>query len=284
MITVVGAIVGVIGSAGIWIGLAGLTGVRVDERRGRLTRPDRAVLWRVGGAAVAWLAAWWATGWPMAGAVGAAVVVMVPALVSARRGRQAELVKIEALASWAEMLRDTMTAHAGLNQAIAVTARVAPAPIRGAVQALAVRAERTNLGLALRRFAADVADPIADLIVAALVIADERQAQRLTELLSEIASSARQQAAMRMRVDTSRARTYASSQALVAITLTLVVLLLLMSPQFLDPYDDVAGQFVLGIVAALFAGALWGLVQLGRPVQAPRLLASLDEVTWGRRR
>ena len=228
------------------------------------------------GAAVAWVATWAVTGWPMAGVVAAGIVVTVPMLLGARRSREVALAKTEALASWAEMLRDTISAHAGLNQAVAATAQVAPPPIRRDVQTLAARAERLSLTPALRRFATDVADPVADLIVAALVIADERQARNLTGLLAEIAVSARNQAAMRLRVETGRARTYASSQALVGITLALVVGLLLFSPRFLAPYDTVAGQLVLGVIGALFVGALYALVRLGRPVATPRLLGGIE--------
>ena len=123
------------------------------------------------------------------------------------------------------MLRDTIAAHAGLQEAIAVTARVAPAPIRTEVQALADPG-RARLAVdcvaPLRR--ANVDDPVADLVVASLVIAAERQAQRLAELLGRRSrSAAREQAAMRLRVETGRARTYASSKALVAITFGLAV-------------------------------------------------------------
>ena len=198
-------------------------------------------------------------------------------LVGTRRRRDRLNARSEALAAWAEMLRDTIAAHAGLHEAIAVTARVAPQPIRAEVQALAVRAEREPLTVALRRFAVEVADPVADLIVAALVIAAERQAQRLAELLSQIAAAAREQAAMRMRVETGRARTYASSQALVAITFGLAVVLLVFSPTFMEPYDSATGQVVLIAIGALFAGALWGLVLLGRPAATPRLLAGIED-------
>jgi Flp pilus assembly protein TadB len=212
----------------------------------------------------------------MAGVIGGGLVALVPLLFAARRARTAALAKTEALASWAEMLRDTIAAHAGLNQAVAATSRVAPPPIRVAVQSLAARAERFALSPALRRFAADVDDPVADLIVAALVIADENQARNLADLLTEIARSARDQTAMRVRVETGRARTYASSQALVGITLALVVTLLLFSPAFLEPYDTFGGQLVLGVVGGLFVGALWTLVQLGRPVAVPRLLGGIE--------
>jgi tight adherence protein B len=129
------------------------------------------------------------------------------------------------------------------------------------------------LSVALRRFADEVADPVADLIVAALVIAADRQAQRLAELLSQIAGAARDAAAMRARVETGRARTYASSKALVVITFVLAAGLLVFSPTFMTPYDTFTGQLVLAGIGALFAGALYGLVQLGRPATAPRLFA-----------
>ena len=161
---------------------------------------------------------------------------------------------------------------AGWRSAIAVTSRVAPPAIRDEVQALAIRAERDGLVPALRRFADDLDDPVADLVVASLVIAAERQAQRLAELLGEIAVAAREQAAMRLRVETGRARTYASSKALVVITFGIAVTLLLFAPSFMEPYDTAVGQIVLVGIGGLFAGALWGLVVLGRPAAAPRLL------------
>lgn len=281
MKTLAGAVIGVLFAVGVWIAVAGWRGV---EQR---SAPRRSVSWDqlwwrgalVMGAAVA---GWVLTGWPAAGVIAAGVAAVAPLLSGTRRRRDALNAKSEALASWAEMLRDTITAHAGLREAIALTARVAPAPIRREVQLLAVRAERESLTTALRRFAVDVADPVADLIVASLVIAAERQAQRLAELLTQIAGSAREQSAMRLRVETGRARTYASSRALVVITFGLAVVLLVFSPTFMSPYDSVTGQIVLMAIGALFAGALWSLVQLGRPVTPPRLLAGIEGERVGR--
>lgn len=276
MIPLVGAFIGAVAAIGVWIAVVGLTGVRVEEDR-PVREIEWSLLWSRGGIGlVAAALAWILTGWPMAGVSAAAMVVVVPTLLAARRSRDVALERIDALASWAEMLRDTIAAHAGLNQAIAVTARVAPEPIRAEVRALAVRAERESLSKALRTFATEVADPLADLIVAALVIADERQAQRLTDMLSDVARSARQHSAMRLRVETGRARTYASSQALVGITFGLAVMLIAFSPEFLQPYDSFGGQIVLAVIGALFGGALWGLVRLGRPIASPRLLAGIE--------
>ena len=213
-----------------------------------------------------------------AGVVAAAVAAMVPLLVGVRDRRAEQLARTEALAAWAEMLRDTIVGRrrpaggGGGDGRRWRRRRSAPRCRR-----LAVRADRDTLAGAFRRFAADVADPVADLIVAALVIAEERQAQQLTQLLAGIARAAREQAAMRIRVETGRARTYASSRALVVITLGLAAGLIVFSPEFMEPYDTVAGQLVLLVIGALFAGALWGLVVLGRPAVPPRLLAGIGE-------
>lgn len=281
MRTLAGAVTGLLFAVGLWIAIAGFRGITQRSTVRRSISWDQ--LWWRGGLVVAAAAAGWAlTGWPAAGVLAGGAAAVAPLLSGTRRRRDELNAKSEALASWAEMLRDTITAHAGLREAIALTARVAPAPIRKEVQLLAVRAERESLSTALRRFAVEVADPVADLIVASLVIAAERQAQRLAELLTQIAGSAREQSAMRLRVETGRARTYASSRALVAITFGLAVILLVFSPTFMSPYDSATGQIVLMAIGGLFAGALWALVQLGRPVTPPRLLAGIEDERVGR--
>jgi hypothetical protein len=268
----VGALVGVMVAGGVWLAVAGVAGV-ADSQRARRPPIEWSQLWWRAALVLAGVVVGWAvTGWPAAGVLAGAAAAVAPMLAGTRRRRQEQTARSDALAVWAEMLRDTIGAHAGMREAIAVTARVAPMAIRSDVQALAVRAEREHLTVALRRFAAEVGDPVADLIVAALTIAADRQAHRLAELLTQIAAAAREQRAMQLRVETGRARTYASARALVAITSGLAVALLVFSPSFMRPYGTATGQVVLVVIGALFAGALWSLVLLGRPVAQPRLL------------
>lgn len=275
MTTLAGAIVGLLAGTGVWLAIAGWRGVAVPDRSRRSIDVE-GLWWRAALVLVAFLAAVVVTGWPAAGALAAASAGVAPMLAGVRSSRERLTRRSDAVAAWAEMLRDTITSHAGLQEAIAVTARVAPAPIRSEVQMLAVRAERETLTVALRQFAADMDDPVADLVVASLVIAAERQAQRLADLLTQIAGAARDQAAMRLRVETGRARTYASSRALVSISFGLAVVLMAFSPKFMEPYDSFTGQVVLVIIGGLFASALWGLVLLGRPATSPRLLAGIE--------
>ena len=275
MTTLAGAIVGLLASAGVWLAIAGWRGVAINETPRRPISTE-GLWWRTSLMGGAFVIAFAITGWPAAGVLAGASAWVAPMLAGVRSTRDRLTRRSEAVAGWAEMLRDTIASHAGLQEAIAVTARVAPAPIRDEVHALAVRAERETLTVALQRFAVDMDDPVADLVVASLVIAAERQAQRLAELLTQIAGAAREQAAMRLRVETGRARTYASSKALVAITFGLALTLMLFSPRFMEPYDSATGQIVMIAIGALFAGALWGLVLLGRPASTPRLLAGIE--------
>ncbi len=270
-----GAIVGALFAIGLAAAVQGLRKTEslvVDAPRDWRRLRTRTLI-GAAAAAVGWLA----TGWPAVGAMVAATAVIVPDLLQARRDRRVALELTEGLAGWAEMLRDTIVSHAGLREAIAVTADVAPAPVRDAVGRLAARAERESLSVGLRRFADEVADPVADLIVAALTVAADGQARNLPALLSEIARSARAEAQMRMRVETGRARTYSSSRALVMITFGLSMSLLIFAPAFMAPFGSLWGQLVLLIIAGLFGGALWGLIALSRPAPSSRLLAGVAE-------
>lgn len=274
-----GAVLAIIAAGGVWLAVAGWIGGPQRERRHAAQALDgRRVAVPAAVGLVVCVAVWALTGWPAAGVSLAAVAVMGPLFVDAHRERQTAIARTEALATWAEMLRDTIASHAGLHQAIATTATVAPAAIRTDVRRLAARSEQMPLTRALGLFAAEVADPVADLVVAAITIADRHQAQSLPELLGGVAASTRQQAAMRLRVETGRARTYASARAMVALTLLMVVVLMLFSPEFMDPYDSWGGQLVLLIAGGLFSGATWALIQMSRPVPLPRVLAGIEDV------
>ena len=86
---------------------------------------------------------------------------------------------------------------------------------------------------------------------------------------------------MRQRIETGRARTYASARSMVTITMLMVVVLMLFSPDFMEPYDAAGGQLVMLIAGALFVGAVWALIQMSRPIAQPRVLAGVEEELTG---
>jgi hypothetical protein len=150
------------------------------------------------------------TRWPVAIIGGAVLGFFSSDLFGGRAQRSAETEQTQAIASWTEMLRDTMAAASGLEQAIVTTTPIAPAPIRPQVQALVAKLRREPLAPALAEFAEALANPTADLVVAALTLAANGEAQDLGELLGSLAGAARDGASMRLRIDASRARTRTS--------------------------------------------------------------------------
>lgn len=214
------------------------------------------------------------TGWPTAGVLAGLAVVALPVLLGPDRDHQQALAKVEAIAGWTELLRDTLRAGAGLQQTVVATAGSADAPIRDLVQQLAGRLrDGGRLAPALRGFADQLDDPLGDMVVAALLLAAERPSANLAGLLGELAATARQQAAMRQRVATSRARLRTSARSITAITVVMVVGLVVLNRQWMAPYDSAVGQVVMLAAGGMFAGGLMGLRRMSLLPAPPRLLA-----------
>ncbi len=277
MVGAVSALAGLLG-AGVGLGLvlawAGWRGATLSWRLRAPLRPrvERATL-RLGLAAGAAVVVGAATGWPVGALLAGLAGWGLPGLLGGTKGRAEALARIEAVAGWAEMLRDTMAGAAGLEQAIVATATVAPLPIRAEVATLAVRLDGERLAPALRAFADEVADPTMDLVVAALVLAAEHQASRLGELLGSLAQAARDQATMRLRVEAGRARSRTSVKVVVGVTAGLALGLAVLNRSYLAPYDTALGQLVLLLIGVMFAGAFVWLSRMTRPGAPERFLA-----------
>ena len=74
------------------------------------------------GAAVAALLAMAATGWLVGGILAAVAVLVLPGILGGKAARQQAIDRTEAIASWTEMIRDSIVAASGLEEAIVATA------------------------------------------------------------------------------------------------------------------------------------------------------------------
>jgi tight adherence protein B len=235
----------------------------------RRHHPER----RAVAAAATALAGFVLTGWPLAVPIGALAAWTLPGLLG-RGGREREqIARIEALAVWTEQLRDSLAAASGLQQALQATATTAPVSIRPHVAALAERLSTgQRLPAALAEFGHDLDDPLADLVVSALIGASERQSGRLADLLTTLAASARAHALMRTRTVSARARVKTSVRVTVGATLALAAGLFVLNRHYLDPYQSLAGQAAIAIVATLFTVAFSWLAKISAFPDPPRLL------------
>jgi Flp pilus assembly protein TadB len=221
------------------------------------------------------------TGWPVAAVLAGLGAWALPSVLGGAKVRAREVARTEAIAGWAEMLRDTLSAAAGLEQAIVATASVAPLPIRDEVVALAGRLDKERLVPALRRFADELADPTGDLVVAALVLAAGHEARRLSELLGSLAAAARDQAAMQLRIEAGRARIRTSTRVVVGSTLVFAAGLIVLNRSYLEPFSTPLGQAVLAVIGLIFGLAFWWLDRMGRPSTPERFLASPSPTVQG---
>jgi tight adherence protein B len=229
---------------------------------------------RLAACAAAGVAAGLVTRWPVAAVLAACAAWSLPALVGPDRPHKRRLARIEAVATWTESLRDTLSAAAGLEQAIVATAVMAPDSIPDEMERLAARLRRGDrLPYALRVFATELDDATADLVVTALVMAAERNARHVSELLSSLATAARDQASLRMRIAAGRARVRTSTRVITAVTLAMAAGLALFDHRYLAPYDTATGQLVLVVVGVSFAAGFWWLSKIATVTEAPRVLA-----------
>jgi hypothetical protein len=243
-------------------------------RRRSFVRRHRQALPLVAAAAVVGVGAGVVTGWPVAVPGVALAVVGVPRLFG-RTASSVSIAKVEAIASWTEMLQGTLAASAGLGQAIISTAPLSPLPIRPATIRLASRLSAgADPHHALSLFADEVEESCADRVVCALQLAVSARAQRLGELLSALADSTRDEVALRLRIETSRASVRSGVRTVVVFSIAFAVLLTLVARTYLQPFGSAQGQVVLVVVGALYATGLTLMVTLARPPAPVRLLGS----------
>jgi tight adherence protein B len=273
---------------GLVVALAGLTGrqlfsdVRTTARVPDISRPQ---LLRVGGAVVAALLAWFATGWLAAPLLVGLGAWAAPRLLGGRATRDASIARTEAIAAWTEMVRDSIVAASGLEEAIAATGAIAPDPIGPEVRRLARHLDpRANMALpdALRAFAEDVDHPSADLVVTSLTLAARLEASDLGGLLSRLADAVRDDARMRIRIEVGRARTRTAAKVIAGVVAATLVLLAVVNRDYLQVYDSGIGQVVLLVVGAIFALGAWLLERMATIEMPSRFTARLvpREASW----
>jgi Flp pilus assembly protein TadB len=212
------------------------------------------------------------TRWPVAFPIGVVAALGLPTLFRQTSGALS-VAKLEAVATWTEMLHSTLAASAGLNQAIMATAPMSPVPIRPATMALAGRLQAgMHSREALIQFADEVADPSTDRVVCALILASSSRAQRLGDLLGALADSTREDVAARLRIETSRASSRSGIRTVIVFSVAFAVALAVLARTYLSPFGSPTGQVILVAIGALYTAGLMLMVRMAKPQAPVRLL------------
>ncbi|MER6579743.1 type II secretion system F family protein [Nonomuraea sp. NPDC048881] len=213
------------------------------------------------------------TGWPVM-AVGTVLLVFAwRGLSGGAAEERAAMRRLEGLAAWTESLRDTIAGAAGLEQAIPSSIRAAAPTLRPHLRAMVDRLHtRMALPEALSRFADELDDPSADLVIAALILNSRLRGPGLRDVLGALAVSAREELDMRRRVEAERRSTRRSVQIVVITALVFAGLLILFNPAYVSEYGSTLGQAVLVVVGGLFGAGFAWMRRLARFDKPTRLL------------
>jgi tight adherence protein B len=245
---------------------------RQEPAHSRYAAQVRTRLPRLALAGASGVAASLVTGWLVPVLLVGVAVYGVPGLFGRTSG-SVSITKIEAIAIWTEMLQGTLAASAGLSQAIVATSALSPPVIRQSTMRLSAR---LGSGMhprdALIQYADELDDPCADRVVCALVLAASARAQRLGDLLAALADSTREEVALRLRIETSRASVRSSVRTVLVFSIVFATGLTLLGHRYLAPFGTGTGQAVLLLVGALYAAGLTLMVALARPPVPIRLI------------
>lgn len=217
---------------------------------------------------------------PAVALLAGAAVPAVPWLWHVGRREQQAIVRVEALGSWTRRLKDQLSTGAGLVSAIVATAHTAPPPIAEPVRTLAARLQTgASPQRALHRFATELDDPVAEQVVAALLLHLHDRGERLGDVLSAIATDTAKQVSMRREVYAKR--TQPRNTVRFMTVFSLVVVVILARGDLMSAYATPRGQLVLLLLVAAFVAVLTWVRAMSQPPSTHRFLTTSRDLTGG---
>ncbi|HEY8473560.1 MAG TPA: type II secretion system F family protein [Natronosporangium sp.] len=282
------AVLGALAAGGIVLVIAGLRGTTEPPRRfespagaGRLAR-----WWRgagvtaaerrtrqalLVGALAATVAVYVIVQVPAVALLAGVAVPGVPWLWSVGKREERAIARAEALGDWTRRLKDHISTGTGLTSAIVATAGTAPSAIADQVYTLTAQLQAgMDPRRALYRFAADLDDPIAEQVVATLLLHLADRGEHLAEVLSAIANDAAKQVSMRREVHAKRTQPRTTVRFMTVFGL--IVAAVLGRGDLLSAYATPFGQLVLLALGAAFVATMVWVRSMSKPPAQPRFL------------
>ena len=202
----------------------------------------------------------------------AAVVGMAPRLHFQRRHAK---MLAERRAAWPEAIRDVLahlSAGHTLHRALCLLGESGPFSLRATWQRYERNATALDIPTALELVRAELADPVSDRVIEALVAAHERGRDVIMSVLHSQADNVTKDLQLHEQIVTGQ--TEIRSQAVVAVTLPFAVLAFLVAANdgYRSFYRTSAGWIVVTIGVAMAIGGWKVIALLGRVPEEERVL------------
>lgn len=277
--------------AGLVLAVVALVGTRRPPGPRPGSGPGLSRLWRGPGstpaeqrgyqallvaALVAGALAFLLTGLPVVGLLVAVAVPGTPWLFGVGKAEQRAIARIEAVGEWTRRLKDVSGTGQGLQQSIIGTIGSVPPGIEDEVRLLAARLQAGWMARsALLAFADEIADPVCDQVVAALILHLSDRGERLGDVLGSIAGAASAEVATRREIEAKRTQPRFAVRFLTGMTLATLAYGLI-NAEYVRPYGTPVGQLVMAALGAAFIGLLAWVRSMSQPQRPARFLPAPD--------
>jgi len=211
-------------------------------------------------------------GWPVTTILAFGVGTVVLAALYAPRAARRRAAEQAALPEFAEQLRAGIGAGQSIEQGLVKLAATGPEALRPELLRLVMRQQVSDFETALREFRDRLGDALADEFVAALILEYRVGGKEIGRVLTRLAEATRQQLALRQEAMARQAHIRLTARIVMIVPVVTLVVIRLVSPDYLAVYDGPLGQLVLlgciGWLALGYGVLLW----LGRLPSSPRVL------------
>ena len=203
-------------------------------------------------------------GWPLVALVGFGIGLGLPFGYYARRRDRRRAATQAQIADAIDQLRLSVEAGRSIPEGLLALASHGPSSLRPEFAALARDGRLVGLAPALRAAKARLADPVFDVVAAALILSEESGGRNLTSVLAELARAVRAQVRVAEEVRAQQARTRFAAQIIALLPVVVLMLVRLIASEYLAIYDTLIGQVVIGLAALLIAVGYVAMLQLGK--------------------
>ena len=226
--------------------------------------PRDFVLFSVAAGALTTLVAQLFLGWSAVSALAGAAGMLAPYVYYMRRHDRRRLAIQEALIEAIEQLRDGIRSGLSVQEALAGLARTGPEALRAEFSTLTREARLLGFDGALGAMRDRLADPVFDVVAAALVINDRLGGRQVSHVLDRLAEATRAQLRIQQEVRAQQGRTVLSARIVAAAPLVALVGLRATNPRYLTIFDSLTGQMVLVGCAVSIALGYMAMLYLTR--------------------
>lgn len=202
--------------------------------------------------------------WAVLGLAAGALGALAPGLYFGRRRERRHGELQGALVDAIGQLRAGLIGGQSVQQALVELARIGPAPLRSDFADLARDLRRDGVPEALRRMRERLADPLVDTFASTLIMNDRIGGRQIGPVLEQLARAARAELLIQEEMRAQQASTVLQARIIAALPWVLLVLIRGANPDYLAPFDGVAGQLILLACGAATVAAYRAMIWLGR--------------------